>query len=59
MFYQVEGLAIGKHITLSDLKGVLTNFANQMFGEGRKARFRKNYFPFTEPSVEMDIDLAH
>ena len=56
MFYQVEGLAIGKHITFSDLKGVLMNFANQMFGQGRQARFRKSYFPFTEPSVEMDID---
>jgi phenylalanyl-tRNA synthetase alpha chain len=55
MFYQVEGLAIGKHITFSDLKGVLVNFANQMYGEGREARFRKSYFPFTEPSVEMDI----
>ena len=58
MFYQVEGLAIGKHITFSDLKGVLINFANQMYGEGRKARFRKSYFPFTEPSVEMDIDCV-
>lgn len=56
MFYQVEGLAIGKHITFSDLKGVLMNFANEMYGEGRVARFRKSYFPFTEPSVEMDID---
>ena len=57
-FYQVEGLAVGKHITLSDLKGVLLNFANQMYGAGRKARFRKSYFPFTEPSVEMDIDCV-
>src|ERR1700730_10975389 len=56
MFYQVEGLAIGKHVTFSDLKGVLMNFANQMFGQGRQASFRKSYFPFTEPSVEMDID---
>jgi phenylalanyl-tRNA synthetase alpha chain len=55
MFYQVEGLAVGKHITFSDLKGVLINFANQLYGEGREARFRKSYFPFTEPSVEMDI----
>jgi phenylalanyl-tRNA synthetase alpha chain len=58
MFYQVEGLAVGRHITLSDLKGVLLNFANQMYGEGRIARFRKSYFPFTEPSVEMDIDCV-
>ncbi len=58
MFYQVEGLAVGKHITFCDLKGVLTNFANQMYGEGRETRFRKSYFPFTEPSVEMDIDCV-
>src|SRR5579883_666372 len=58
MFYQVEGLAVGRGITFADLKGVLMNFANQMYGEGRKARFRKSYFPFTEPSVEMDIDCV-
>jgi phenylalanyl-tRNA synthetase alpha chain len=58
MFYQVEGLAVGKHITLSDLKGVLLNFAHQMYGEGREARFRKSYFPFTEPSVELDISCV-
>ena len=58
MFYQVEGLAIGKHITFSDLKGVVTNFANQMYGEGRQLRFRKSYFPFTEPSVEVDVDCV-
>jgi phenylalanyl-tRNA synthetase alpha chain len=58
MFYQVEGLAVGKKITFSDLKGVLIDFANQMYGKGRVARFRKSYFPFTEPSVEMDIDCV-
>lgn len=58
MFYQVEGLAIGKNITFSDLKGVVTNFANQMYGEGRQLRFRKSYFPFTEPSVEVDVDCV-
>ncbi len=58
MFYQVEGLAIGKHITFCDLKGVLINFANQMYGEGREVVFRKSYFPFTEPSVEMDISCV-
>lgn len=58
MFYQVEGIAVGKNITFSDLKGVLTNFANQMYGEGRQMRFRKSYFPFTEPSVEVDIDCV-
>jgi len=56
MFYQVEGLAVGQHITFSDLKGVLFNFANQIFGPGRQLRFRKSYFPFTEPSVEVDVD---
>ncbi len=58
MFYQVEGIAVGRNITFSDLKGVLTNFANQMFGEGRQMRFRKSYFPFTEPSVEVDMDCV-
>jgi phenylalanyl-tRNA synthetase alpha chain len=58
MFYQVEGLAVGEHITFSDLKGVLINFANQIFGPGRRLRFRKSYFPFTEPSVEVDVDCV-
>ena len=58
MFYQVEGLAVGRNITFSDLKGTLLNFANQMYGEGRKIRFRKSYFPFTEPSVEVDVDCV-
>lgn len=56
MFYQIEGLAVGRNITFSDLKGTLLNFANQMYGVGRKIRFRKSYFPFTEPSVEVDVD---
>ncbi len=56
MFYQVEGLAVGEHITFGDLKGTLAAFANQMFGEGRKMRFRCSHFPFTEPSAEVDID---
>jgi phenylalanyl-tRNA synthetase alpha chain len=55
MFYQVEGLAVGKNITFSDLKGVITSFAAQLYGEGHAMRFRKSYFPFTEPSVEVDI----
>ena len=58
MFYQVEGLAIGHNITFSDLKGTLLNFANQMYGAGRQIRFRKSYFPFTEPSVEVDVDCV-
>jgi phenylalanyl-tRNA synthetase alpha chain len=56
MFYQVEGLVVGRNVTFSDLKGVLLNFANQMYGTGRRIRFRKAYFPFTEPSVEVDVD---
>lgn len=56
MFYMVEGLAVGRHITFSDLKGVIANFITQMYGEGRTMRFRKSYFPFTEPSVEVDIN---
>ena len=55
MFYQVEGLAVGKNITFSDLKGVIINVAKQVYGEGHAMRFRKSYFPFTEPSVEVDI----
>ena len=58
MFYQVEGLVVGRNVTFSDLKGVLINFANQMYGEGRRIRFRKSYFPFTEPSVEVDVDCV-
>jgi phenylalanyl-tRNA synthetase alpha chain len=58
MFYQIEGLAVGRKITFSDLKGTLLNFANQMYGEGRQIRFRKSYFPFTEPSVEVDVDCV-
>jgi phenylalanyl-tRNA synthetase alpha chain len=56
MFYQVEGLAVGRGVVMGDLKGVLTHFARQMFGADRKVRFRCSYFPFTEPSAEMDMD---
>ncbi|MBO8138391.1 MAG: phenylalanine--tRNA ligase subunit alpha [Desulfotomaculum sp.] len=58
MFTQVEGLAVDKHITFSDLKGVLALFARQMFGPGTKTRFRPSYFPFTEPSAEVDISCS-
>ncbi|MHB1133867.1 MAG: phenylalanine--tRNA ligase subunit alpha [Chloroflexota bacterium] len=54
-FYQVEGLAVDKNITMADLKGVLTAFAREMFGAERKVRFRCDYFPFVEPGVEMAI----
>ena len=54
-FMQCEGLVVGEHITLADLKGTLEYMANRMFGSGRKIRFRPSYFPFTEPSVEVDV----
>ncbi|MGI8316843.1 phenylalanine--tRNA ligase subunit alpha [Halobacillus mangrovi] len=54
-FTQIEGLLVDKHVRMSDLKGVLNAFAKQMFGEERKIRLRPSFFPFTEPSVEMDI----
>ncbi len=54
-FSQCEGLVIDKNITLADLKGTLELFARKMFGEKREIRFRPSYFPFTEPSVEVDI----
>ncbi|HFQ95459.1 MAG TPA: phenylalanine--tRNA ligase subunit alpha [Anaerolineae bacterium] len=56
MFHQIEGLAVGKHITFADLKGTLQAFVEQLFGEGRKLRFRASHFPFTEPSAEVDVD---
>lgn len=56
MFYQVEGLAVGTNVTMGDLKGVLTEFARRMFGADRRVRFRCSYFPFTEPSAEVDMD---
>lgn len=54
-FTQVEGLAVGHNISMADLKGTLTEFARRMFGTNRQTRFRASYFPFTEPSAEMDI----
>ena len=56
MFHQVEVLAVGHNVTMADLKGVLIEFCHQMFGAERKVRFRCSHFPFTEPSVEVDID---
>ena len=55
MFHQLEGLAIDEDITLADLQGVLLQFARQMFGEATEVRLRPGYFPFTEPSVEVDV----
>jgi phenylalanyl-tRNA synthetase alpha chain len=55
MFHQVEGLAIGEGITLADLQGTLRELLRAIFGEGREARMRPHFFPFTEPSVEFDV----
>jgi phenylalanyl-tRNA synthetase alpha chain len=55
MFHQLEGLAIDEDITLADLQGVLLAFARQLFGEDTRVRLRPGYFPFTEPSVEVDV----
>ncbi len=56
MFYQVEGLAVDKNVTLADLKGTLFEFCRLLFGEQRKVRFRCDYFPFVEPGVEVAIE---
>lgn len=54
-FTQIEGLFVDKHVRMSDLKGTLDVFAKKMFGEDREIRLRPSFFPFTEPSAEMDI----
>lgn len=56
MFHQVEGLLIDKNISFADLKGTLEQFLREFFEEDVKVRFRPSYFPFTEPSIEVDID---
>ncbi|KPK38403.1 MAG: hypothetical protein AMJ78_10100 [Omnitrophica WOR_2 bacterium SM23_29] len=55
MFHQVEGLVVGKDVTFADLKGALKVFVKEYFGEKVRMRFRPHYFPFTEPSAEVDI----
>jgi phenylalanyl-tRNA synthetase alpha chain len=55
MFHQVEGLLVDEGITMADLKGTLDSFAKQLFGSKVKTKFRPHYFPFTEPSGEMDV----
>ncbi len=55
VFHQVEGLAVDRHITMADLKGTLALFAREMFGSGSTIRFRPSFFPFTEPSAEVDV----
>jgi phenylalanyl-tRNA synthetase alpha chain len=56
MFQQVEGLAIGEGVSMADLKGTIIAFARRMFGPERQVRIRSSYFPFTEPSIEVDMD---
>ncbi|MFC1918743.1 phenylalanine--tRNA ligase subunit alpha [Chloroflexota bacterium] len=58
MFYQIDGLAVDKGITMADLKGMLYEFARRFFGEERRVRFRCDYFPFVEPGVEMAIECV-
>ncbi|MGH2628639.1 MAG: phenylalanine--tRNA ligase subunit alpha [Anaerolineales bacterium] len=55
-FNQVEGLAVGRHVTFADLKGTLVAFARRMFGQTARTRFRGSHFPFTEPSAELDVE---
>jgi phenylalanyl-tRNA synthetase alpha chain len=58
MFHQVEGLLVDRSVTFGDLKGVLTLFVHKMFGKDTKLRFRPSFFPFTEPSAEVDIQCV-
>ncbi|HEY2283481.1 MAG TPA: phenylalanine--tRNA ligase subunit alpha [Solirubrobacteraceae bacterium] len=58
-FHQIEGLAVDEDITLADLKGTLLVFAREMFGDEREVRLRPHFFPFTEPSVEVDVSCFH
>lgn len=55
-FNQVEGLAIGRNITMSDLKGTIADFARRLYGQDAKVRYRASHFPFTEPSMEIDVE---
>ena len=55
MFHQIEGLMVDSKVTFGDLKGILTVFTNQLFGQKTGVRLRPSYFPFTEPSAEVDI----
>lgn len=58
VFHQVEGLIIDEHITFADLKGTIETFLRHMFGDQTKVRFRTSFFPFTEPSAEVDISCV-
>ena len=58
MFHQVEGLLVDTHVTFSELKGILASFVSQLFGAETQTRFRPHFFPFTEPSAEVDISCT-
>jgi len=58
MFHQIEGLLVDTKVSMADLRGVLTAFVRQVFGHGTKVRFRPSFFPFTEPSAEVDISCV-
>ncbi|MEA4882510.1 MAG: phenylalanine--tRNA ligase subunit alpha [Clostridia bacterium] len=58
VFNQLEGLLVDRGVTFSDLRGTLTAFANKFYGPERRVRFRPHYFPFTEPSAEMDVSCG-
>lgn len=58
MFHQIEGLAVDVNLSLSDLKGVITEFCKQIFGKDRVIRFRPGYFPFVEPGAEVDVSCG-
>ncbi len=58
VFHQIEGLVVDKGITMCDLKGVLEQFAHEIYGKGTEVKFRPSFFPFTEPSVEVDVTCS-
>jgi phenylalanyl-tRNA synthetase alpha chain len=58
MFHQIEGLLVDKEVTFADLKGILTVFLQEVFGGDTLIRFRPSFFPFTEPSAEVDIQCV-
>ena len=58
VFHQIEGLVVDKGVTMCDLKGVLEEFAHEIYGKDTKVKFRPSFFPFTEPSVEVDVTCS-
>ena len=58
MFHQMEGLMVGENISFANFKAILTEFVQKVFGTDRSVRFRPHFFPFTEPSAEMDVQCG-